>query len=206
MSSWKGAGRPARGLVAAADAEGATRLRAILDQAFPGIEPHVAQTPDQAWRVFTDAQPGVALIGTSLADCGGTIAQMAERVPRLCIVVYARHIADDGIFPALRAGACGYLLQHEAVSTLASELRAIQRGGRPLSPGMARMLLRYFTAISPREALDADEYRVLEGIASGATVHSLTSRLGQAVSDRIRRIYEKLARSGRDPAPNGDGP
>lgn len=192
---------PARALVVDPDTASATRLREILQRAFPGIACHVAESPIQARVMFVSARPDLVVICSSLADVD-TIGPMAQRVPPACVMVCAAHIADDRIFPALLAGACGYLLKHEDPEALALEIRAIFAGGRPLSPGMARNFLRHFTSITPREALDPDEYRVLEGLASGATVHSLTSRLGLAVSDRIRRVYDKLARSGRRPGPS----
>lgn len=195
---------PSRALVVDPDPASGVRWREILGRAFPGIVCHVAENHIQARLMFISARPGLVVAGANLADAD-TIGQMAQRDPHACILVCAGHIADDRIFPALLAGAWGYVLKHEDGEALGAEVHAIVNGWRPLSPGMARNFLRHFTSITPRETLDTDEYRVLEGIASGATMHALTSRLGLAVSERIRRIYEKLARSGRRPGPNWDG-
>lgn len=201
MTSPANAAPPTRALVVDPDPAGGLRWREILERAFPGIVCHVAENHIQARLMFISARPGLVVASTNLADTD-TIGQMAQRDPDASILVCAGHIADDRIFPALLAGACGYVLKHEDAEALGSEVRAIVSGWRPLSPGMARNFLRHFTSITPREPLDPDEYRVLEGVASGATMHALTSRLGLAVSERIRRVYEKLARSGRRPGPD----
>lgn len=205
MTTWEEElATPTRGLIVDSHADSAARMMGILRRAFAGIVAHRAESAEQARLMFISTRPDVVVIATPLAD-RASISDMAQRAPRTCVLVSAGHIGDERIFPALRAGACGYLLKHEEGDALAGELRAIVQGARPLSPGLARQFLCHFTAIGPREPLDADEYRVLEGIAAGATVHALTSRLNIAVGERIRRIYQKLVRAERVPGPAWTG-
>lgn len=189
------------GLVVDGDAPSASGWRGILEAAFPGIACHVAADTSQAERMLAQLQPRVVLVGAELADAK-LIGAVTRQVPSASVLVGAAHLGDERLFPALVAGACGYLPKHEAVPALAQEARAIVNGGRPLSPGLARQFLRHLTA-SPHATLDQDEYLILENIASGATVVALTSRLGAAVSARVRRIYEKLWSSGHRPGLDG---
>jgi DNA-binding NarL/FixJ family response regulator len=190
---------PARALLADPEPGVAARLRAVLQGAFPAIAPQIARSASEVRQMFASQRPDLVILASSVAD-HELIGEMARAgPPRACVLVYATHIADERIFPALCAGASGYLLQHEEVRALAEATRAIVAGDRPLSPALARLFLRYFIAISPREALDADEYALLERIAAGGTLGGLSSRLGLAVRARVRRIYDKLARSAAPP-------
>lgn len=193
-----------RALVVEADLGGATSWRQVLEAAFPAVRCHVAESPEQARIMFISARPQLVVVGAALAT-PELIAQMGLRAPGTWIVIGANHIGDERLFPALVAGACGYLLRHEAAESLASEARAIVDGWRPMSPGLARQFLTHLTA-SPGVALDDDETRILEGIAAGATVQALTTRLGAVVATKRRRLYEKLWNSARRPAPGWNEP
>lgn len=190
----------ARALVVEAELGGATSWRQVLEAAFPAVRCHVAGTTAQARLMFISARPQVVVVGAELAE-PDLIAQMGLRAPGTWILVGASHIRDERLFPALVAGACGYLLRHEAAESLASEARAIVDGWRPLSPGLARQFLTHLTA-SPAVTLDDDESRILESIAAGATAQALTTRLGAAVATKRRRLYEKLWASVRRPVPD----
>ena len=179
-----------RGLLLEPDVDGAMRLRGVLQAAFPAIETRVAHNADQARKLLADLSPDVAVVDSAF---GGIVAEVAQRAPQCCLIVCAGHISDDRIFAALKAGATGYVLKHDSASGLAEEIRAIREGARPMSAGMARKILQHFSE-SLGDGLNPGELRVLEGIASGATQHALTSRLGIAIGDRIRTIYGKLAR------------
>lgn len=187
---------PACCLLVEADPFSATRLREIMQQAFYGIVPHHASNQPQARVMFASVRPQVVVVGTNLAD-GGLIADMTQSASNVCVLVCAGHVADDRIFPALRAGAAGYLLKHNGAEAIVAEIRRIVAGTPSLSPGLARQFLRHFSALGKLETLDEDEYCVLDGIASGVTLPALGTRLGGAVEERVRRVYEKLSRSSR---------
>jgi len=72
-------------------------------------------------------------------------------------IVTTLYSDDDHLFPALQAGADGYLLKEDRFEVLVEELQKIVRGQPPLSPAIARRLLTHFRDgdASPAAAPDA---------------------------------------------------
>jgi len=80
-------------------------------------------------------------------------------------IVTTLYSDDDHLFPALQAGADGYLLKEDRFEVLVEELQKIVRGQPPLSPAIARRLLTHFRqGGSDGPAPDSG----LHGIGSGA--------------------------------------
>jgi DNA-binding NarL/FixJ family response regulator len=88
----------------------------------------------------------LALVDLHLGDGQGVevIAALAERQPACTVVVASIFDDDDHLFRALQAGAQGYLLKDRAADRLAGQLRGIAQGQPPLSPAVARRLIRHF--------------------------------------------------------------
>lgn len=63
-------------------------------------------------------------------------------------IVTTLYSDDDHLFPALQAGADGYLLKEDRFELLVEELQKIVRGEPPLSPAVARRLLSHFRTAS----------------------------------------------------------
>jgi DNA-binding NarL/FixJ family response regulator len=110
---------------------------------------------------------------------------------------------DDGhLFPALRAGAEGYLLKDQAQAAVADALRGMGEGRPPLSPSIARRLLSHFrpvAAAAPTHSeitLTTRETDVLQAIAKGYTVHQVAGLLTlspHTVAGYLKDVYRKLA-------------
>lgn len=151
----------------------------------------------------------LALIDLSLPDGDGTslIRQLALRQPD-CMLVVASVYGDDGhLFPALSAGAQGYLLKDQPLQQLAQQLRGIREGQPPLSPAIARRLLQQFrlppvqtptsAALQEEEIphLTSREREVLTLLSRGLTVSEIARHLGishHTVGDHVKNIYRKL--------------
>ena len=74
--------------------------------------------------------------------------------PRALPVVVTIYDDDDHLFPALQAGAFGYLLKEQPREALVTQLLRIVDGEPPLSPPIARRVLGYFaTAAQRRDAM-----------------------------------------------------
>lgn len=91
---------------------------------------------------------GLALVDLHLGDGHGSevIAELMQRQPDCMVVVATIFDDDDNLFRALQAGAQGYLLKDRAPAWLAAQLRGIDAGQPPLSPAIARRLIRHFQA------------------------------------------------------------
>jgi DNA-binding NarL/FixJ family response regulator len=90
----------------------------------------------------------LALVDLHLGDGHGNevIAELAQRQPQCMVVVATIFDDDDHLFRALQAGAQGYVLKDRAPAWLATQLRGIDGGQPPLSPAIARRLIRHFQA------------------------------------------------------------
>ncbi|MEN9418867.1 MAG: hypothetical protein RI988_2487 [Pseudomonadota bacterium] len=129
--------------------------------------------------------------------------------------------SDDGhLFPALEAGADGYLLKEDRFEMLVQELQRIVRGQPPLSPAIARRLLAHFRethagvsgaaaalaghgadeAWAECERLTPRETEVLTYLSKGFTIKEIAGLMGIkwfTVNDHIKAVYRKLNVSSR---------
>ena len=179
-------------------------LRQALGLAFPAIEIDEAASLAEA-RPLSRHPPPLALIDLGLPDGSGV--QLIEALLRggetLCVV--ATVFDDDAhLFPALRAGAKGYVLKDQTVEQLAEMLRGIVDGRPPLSPSIARRLLSHFqlppSTSETAAELTARETDVLRLIAKGCSGQECAALLGlsrHTVSGYLKDIYRKLAVSNR---------
>lgn len=184
-------------------------LQRALQLAFPGIAVSQAGSLAQALQQI-DPPPPLALIDLGLPDGSGVQlieALRAKAATTLCVV--ATVFDDDAhLFPALRAGAEGYVLKDQSHEALAEMLRGIAAGQPPLSPSIARRLLRHFqplpavpaAAVDEAEALTGRETDVLRLIAKGLTVGEAAGLLDlsrHTVAGYLKTIYRKLSVNSR---------
>ena len=180
-------------------------LSRALTESFPGIAIDTAFSLREARaKLTTGAMPDIALIDLGLPDGSGVelIEFIQRRAPAtLCIV--ASIFDDDGhVFPALRAGACGYLLKDQPVASIVGALTGIAAGQPPLSPAIARRMLAFFQpaqALPPPDLTDR-ETEVLRFIAKGMTQAETARLLGisqHTVSGYVKELYRKLNVSSR---------
>jgi len=167
----------------------------------------------EARRSFSFAQPDVALIDLGLPDGDGTelIADLARRSRHTSILVVTIFGDEAHVVRALQAGAHGYLLKDTPTAEFGRAIRAVSEGAAPLSPQVARYLLRSFAA--PRidaqrwlvEPLTPREKDVLMAVSQGLSVPETARRLDVApstVAAHIKSIYGKLAVHSRVEAVN----
>jgi len=180
-------------------------LSQALVAAFPDITLHCVGNLAEA-RVWlrSHTAPDLALIDLGLPDGSGVelIAELNRQSPQtLCVVA---SIFDDNkhIFPALRAGAQGYLLKDQPQAQIIELLKGIAEGRPPLSPSIARKMLGFFLP-NPQpdhEQLSERETEVLRYIAKGMTMPETAKLLGlspHTVSGYVKDIYRKLNVSSR---------
>jgi DNA-binding NarL/FixJ family response regulator len=181
-------------------------LNQALATSFPGICVDAADTVSEA-RIKLTAGPGpdIALIDLGLPDGSGVeIIEFIQRLYPATLCIVASIYDDDGhVFPALRAGARGYLLKDQPVARLVEALNGIAAGEPPLSPAIARRMLSFFHPAEPAPdeiALTARETEVLGLIAKGMTRAETARLLGisqHTVSGYVKELYRKLNVSSR---------
>jgi len=177
-------------------------LAGLLRRSFPGVAIAQAATLAEGRRLLDDGvDPQLALVDLGLPDGSGValIREVAQRLPACTIVVTTLFADDAHLFPALRAGAHGYLLKDQPEERLAAALDGILRGEPPLSPSIAQRLLREFNAVpEPHpdlQRLTQREREVLVLLSKGCRLPELAERLQisrHTVSDHLKNIYRKL--------------
>lgn len=191
-------------------------LTEIATAAFPGIVCHCsADVAGGRQRLAAGTAYDLGLIDLALPDGEGSeiITAMAQSLPGCVIVVASLFDDDDHLFPALRAGAHGYLLKDQLPELLVRQLRDIGLGQPPLSPAVARRLLTYFreqadapvgapvgAPVDAARLLTPREQEVLTRLAQGSSIASIGVELGvsrHTAGDHVKNIYRKLNISSR---------
>ena len=174
-----------------------------LALAFPGIAIAEAGSLAEAARSI-DPPPPLALIDLGLPDGSGM--SLIERLRGRSMCVVATVFDDDAhLFPALHAGAEGYVLKDQGHEALAEMLRGIAAGRPPLSPSIARRMLRHFApptgaaaapAAAAESALTPRETEVLRLTAKGMTRQEVALLLAistHTVAGYLKDLYRKLS-------------
>jgi two-component system, NarL family, response regulator LiaR len=186
-------------------------LRALLDRE-PGIEVvGEAESGERAVEVQERVRPDVVLMDLEMPGIGGTEAtrRISEAHPEARIVILTSHAAEEDVFPALKAGAVGYLLKHSAPDEVLRAIRQAREGETVLHPAIARMVLldlRRPPKARQREPIDPlseRELDVLRLVARGMSNQEIADHLvvGEAtVRSHVSAVLRKLQLSSRTQA------
>lgn len=185
--------------------EGAVRGNARLSLAFS------AGTVAQA-MVLAAARPAqVYLVDLGLPDRDGRelIRWIGEHQPGASVMVVTVFGDDSHVVSSFEAGAVGYLLKDTPAAHIARCIVDLHEGGSPISPSVARHLLRRFVGRDAPPAVPSDnplserEHQVLKLIEKGMTYEEVAEVLGiswHTVTAFLRRVYRKLQVNSRSEA------
>ena len=148
-------------------------------------------------------QPDVILMDLRMPGTNGIEAtrRIRRTSPHIHILVLTVFEDDTSVFPAIRAGASGYLLKNTDQDELLRAVRTVAEGGAIFSPGIAQRVLGYLNAPAtavPDELFDeltAREREILELIAQGKTNSEIASILNlspKTVSNYISNVLLKV--------------
>jgi len=148
-------------------------------------------------------RPDVVLLDLELPGISGEdcIRALAAILPFSVFVVLTVHENAERVFGALQAGANGYLLKGASTEVIVGGIHSAHRGGAPLSPEIAGMVIRAFQQNSakkpsiPLPTLSPRERQVLELLATGMVPKEVASELRisyETVRDYLKQIYHKL--------------
>ena len=145
--------------------------------------------------------PEVALVDIGLPGMNGIegIRLLKERHPGMLLLMLTVYDDDEYIFDALCAGACGYLLKKTPPARLIDSLREAMDGGAPMSPEVARKVIKLFREITPPERADyrltPHETRLLKLLVEGHNYKTAAAEVHTSVTTvafHMRNIYDKL--------------
>lgn len=125
--------------------------------------------------------------------CSDMITRMKRLKPEIEIMVAT--ICEDrpAVMSALKAGASGYILKGIPLKELTRSLHGLYWGEASMSPRIARVVIREFSAAP--HLLTSHEMEVVSSIEHGLTEREIAERLRistHIVRTRIKRVYEKL--------------
>jgi len=141
----------------------------------------------------------VVLVDLGLPDIAGeeVIAALRQRDGAPEVMALTVFEEPARILRALRAGATGYLTKDTALPEVAEAVRQLVAGGSPISPRVARHILRQLPpAEPPASDLTPRERQVLEELVDGSSLDTVAARLGisaQTVKSHVKRVYAKLS-------------
>ena len=185
----------------------------VARAAFPALQVSTAGRRDEALACVQRGRFDLALIDLGLPDGSGTdvVGALRRYQPSALPVVVTIYDDDDHLFPALQAGAFGYLLKEQPQETLVAQLLRMTQGEPPLSPPIARRVLAHFAGAGHRRdvlvrqieaevSLTERETEVLQRVAKGYTLPEIAQQFGlsrHTIADYIKQIYRKLNVSSR---------
>ena len=154
-------------------------------------------------------QPDVILLDLVMPGIDGrqAIAQIMGHNPQMRILVLTSFSDDDQVFPAIRAGALGYLLKDCSSQELLQAIDLVYRGEVSLHPAIARKLVQEINRPpdlpSTPAPLSEREMDVLKLIAQGLSNQEIAAAL--VISDRtvnahVSSILKKLHLANRTQA------
>jgi len=153
--------------------------------------------------------PDVILMDLVMPGLDGiqAIQQIMAHHPEIRILVLTSFATDDKVFPAIKAGALGYLLKDSNPDDLVQAIRQVHRGESSLHPLIARKVLQELTHPSDRpptlDPLTQREAEVLRLIAQGLENQDIAERLvisGTTVRTHVSSILAKLHLASRTQA------
>lgn len=169
----------------------------------PDITAHVAASGHDAIALARSVPPlDIALVDLGLPDMEGTalIHALHAQDPDLPILVVSVIAAERVVLGAIRAGASGYLLKGGSEAAIVQGIRDVLAGNYPLSPALARYLVRFARSASPQPkdplpALTPRETETLRLISRGFSYDQTAVEMGVSLStvqSNIRSLYRKL--------------
>jgi two-component system, NarL family, response regulator LiaR len=178
------------------DLSGPIRVLIVDDHTIvrKGIKALLAETNDiqvvgeagsglDAIHLSQQLEPDVILMDLLMPKLDGIEAtrQISAQQPQVHVLVLTSFVGDDKIFPAIKAGAVGYLLKDSEPSELIRSIHMVHRGELSLHPNIARKIMqeiREQPAARPSpESLTAREVEVLKLLAKGLSNEEIAAQL-----------------------------
>jgi len=180
-------------------------IRAVLSTE-PDIEvAGEAGDGEEALAQAVALQPDVILMDLVMPKMDGIEAtrQVTTRKLGARVLVLTSFVAHDKVFPAIKAGALGYILKDTGPDDLVRSIRQVHRGEPTLEPEFARKVLFELAQPPTPDPLTERELDVLRLIAQGKSNREMAEDLVLAektVRTHVSNILGKLHLANRTQA------
>jgi DNA-binding NarL/FixJ family response regulator len=161
----------------------------------------VCASGEEAVKLIPPAQPDVVLMDIFLPRMSGIecTARLKELLPNTRILILTASDDEEMVFPALEAGADGYLLKQTEPAKLRAALLELLHGGVPMTSSIARHVADYFRQraktrgkivhLSPRET------ELLTLLAKGYSNKEIAGKLSltlETIQSYLKSVYRKM--------------
>jgi NarL family two-component system response regulator LiaR len=168
-----------------------------------------AQDGQEALEKIETLRPDVILLDLLMPRMDGieVTRRAIAKDPEARILVLTSFAADDKVFPAIKAGALGYLLKDTGPEELVRAIHQVYRGESSLSPAIARKVLQELSRPPSQplttEPLTEREVEVLRVVAQGKSNQEIAAELmisEATVRTHVSNILGKLHLASRTQA------
>jgi NarL family two-component system response regulator LiaR len=152
----------------------------------------------RAAELAHELEPDVVLMDLVMPGVDGVAAtrRIRELSPATKVIVLTSFDGDENVFPAIRAGAAGYLLKDVRPQELADAVRRVHAGEALLASSVAARLMQEVAETpAPTAALTQRELEVLREIARGLANKAIARELGvseKTIKTHVSNILAKL--------------
>jgi two-component system, NarL family, response regulator LiaR len=174
-------------------------LRAFLDTQEDLEVVAEACDGEEAVARAVELVPDVVLMDLVMPNIDGieAIRRIRDASPSTRVLVLTSFIEDEKVFPAVKAGAAGYLLKDVEPTELAGAIRTVTRGEALLHPTVAAKVMQEVAARdrSPAAELTERELDVLRLLARGMANKAIALELHvseKTVKTHVSNILAKL--------------
>lgn len=159
----------------------------------------------EAARLAGTALPDVILMDLRMPGTDGTTAteQIMRARPATRVVILTTFDDDEDLYPALAAGACGYLAKDATPTELVDGIRQAAAGGSPFSNAVLRRLVDQATKAHiaerrPQQAvsLTPREREVLGHVAMGLSNADIANRMHVGITTVKTHIASLMRKTG----------
>ncbi|MFP8779247.1 response regulator [Hydrogenophaga sp. RWCD_12] len=164
----------------------------------------------QATEAGASRPVNVLLVDLGLPDRDGreVIGWFARHQPDTIAMVITVFGDEQHVITSFEAGAVGYLLKDLPIEELSQHIIDLHAGGSPISPAVARSVIRRFSQVhrvtqSDSNLLSPRELEVLRLVEKGLTYDEIAQNLDvtwHTVTGYLRRVYRKLEVNSRSQA------
>lgn len=160
----------------------------------------------EAIEMVASLRPDVVLMDLSMPEMDGVEAtrHISAAHPQSKIVILSSFSEHQRVLAALDAGAEGYVLKHADPEQILAAIDAVHRGGAPIDPQVARVLLDVKrNAPTARGVITDREEEVLRLVQSGLANKQIGRQLGiseRTVKAHLTKIFQTLGVADRTQA------
>lgn len=191
-------------MISVAIVEDIKEIREPLFQFLSSQEEFIGEIEAGSVEEFFEQANNSLPIDVVLLDIGlpglsglGAIQLLKEKFPEAKIIMLTIFDDPERIFQALKAGAVGYLVKNTPLNKIRDAIIETNKGGSPLSPEIARKVVRFFENPKSeiKSPLTEKEKQIVAGMVDGLSFKMIAANLGntlETIKSHTKNIYKKL--------------